>query len=169
MNSKQLSDVQSVLARLSSDKDVFSMLLEFERTLDKVDLYAYENWFSGEIVDGPHVDRYWFTCTLMFPYKMMPDPEGALRLEKYGCKVFYEEDIFKNPVKIKSRDDYSNTYSKVAKIKKHKVWLVTIKMPRRFIDEEIDSAIAFTKDVAVDTADISQAYDESQGDDNAPI
>lgn len=162
MNGKQLKDIQSVLSRLATDKDAFSMLLEFERTLDKVDLYAYENWFNGELVAGPQISRYWVTCVFMYPYKMMPDPEGALRLEKYGCEVSFEEDIFKNPVRVRDSSDYENQYNKKAKIKKHKVWLVTIKMPRRFIDEEIDDAISFMKDVDVDVSDIAKAYDENQ-------
>jgi len=162
MNTKQLKDVQGVLSRLATDKDAFSMLLEFERTLDNVELYAFDNWFNGEIVAGPQISRYWFTCVLMYPYKMMPDPEGALRLEKYGCQVSYEESVFKHPVKIKGKESYEDPYTKKAKIKKHKVWLVTIKMPRRFIDEEIDNAIAFMKDVEVDVTDIEAAYDADQ-------
>lgn len=159
MNNKQLKDVRNVLNRISSDQTLMSMLLEFERTLDNVDVYAYQNWDSGEIVEGPEVSKYWFTVTLMYPYKMMPDPDGALRLQKYGCKVTYTEDIFKVPVVITDRSDYEDPSLKTAKIKKHKVWLVKIVMPRRFIDEGLEEQYNAMRDVGVDTSDISDAYD----------
>ena len=159
MNNKQLKDVKNVLNRISSDQTLMSMLLEFERTLDNVDVYAYQNWDSGEIVEGPEVSKYWFTVTLMYPYKMMPDPDGALRLQKYGCKVTYKEDIFKVPVVITDRSDYDDPSLKTAKIKKHKVWLVKIVMPRRFIDEGLEEQYNAMRDVGIDTTDISDAYD----------
>lgn len=164
MNHKQLEDVKGVLARVASDTTIMSMLLEFERTLDNVDLYAYKNWDAGEIVEGPDVSRYWFTLTLMYPYKMMPDPAGAERLQKYGCKVSYEESVFKHSVKIKSREDYSDPLMKIAKLKKHKVWLIRIEMPRRFIDDGIEDNILSIKNVDINTDDVSQAYDDSMDD-----
>lgn len=160
MSDKQLNDVHQVLSRLSGDKDAFSMLLEFERIMDNIDLYTYENWFNGELVEGPSMNRYWFTCTFMYPYKMMPDPEGGLRLEKYGCKVQYKEATFKCPISVKGRESYEDFKTKKVKLKKHKVWLVTVTMPRRFIDEGINDSLAFMQNVDVNTDDISQAYDE---------
>lgn len=164
MNHKQTADVKNVLARVASDTTIMSMLLEFERTLDNIDLYAYKNWDAGEIVEGPDVSRYWFTLTLMYPYKMMPDPAGAERLEKYGCKVSYQENVFKHSVRIRSREDYADPTLKTAKIKEHKVWLVKIIMPRRFIDDGIEANILSARDVDVNTDDISQAYDDGMVD-----
>lgn len=160
MSDKKLDDVHNILSRLSNDKTAFSMLLEFERILDNVDLYAYDNWFNGELVEGPEMSRYWFTCTFMYPYTMMPDPEGALRLEKYGCKVNYREAIFKSPITISGPESYSDMKTKRVKLKKHKVWLVQITMPRLFIDEGINSSLETIQNVDVDTSDISSAYDQ---------
>src|SRR5690606_1880624 len=110
---------------------------EFEKTLDNCNLYAYENWMNGELVEGPDINRYWFTTTWMYPYKMMPDPDGGLRLIKYGCKVSYKKDYFLQPTKVLNTTDIDTTKGqrKAAKIDKHPVWLITIDMPRRFVDE----------------------------------
>jgi len=153
-------EIKGVLTRLANDVTSMDMLLEFERTLDNVHLYAYENWECGEIVQGPNITRYWFSCTLMYPFSMKPDLEGVKRLEKYGCKVSIKKDVFNNPVSILSKDSYSDQNSKKAKIKKHKVWLITINMPRKFIDEQIEDFVIGKNDVGVDTDDISTAYDK---------
>ena len=33
-------------------------LLDFERVLDYADMYVYENWSSGELIEGPIHSRY---------------------------------------------------------------------------------------------------------------
>ena len=33
----------------------FSILKDFERVLDELDLYVYENWEDGELVSGPNI------------------------------------------------------------------------------------------------------------------
>lgn len=159
MGEKQTKDIHNTLSRLSSDKDAFSMLLEFERIMDNIDLYTYDNWFNGELVEGPEMNRYWFTCTFMYPYSMMPDPEGGLRLQKYGCKVHFKEGTFKSPMTVHDRNDYRDFKTKKVKLKKHKVWLVTITMPRRFIDEGINNSLSSMQNVDIKTDDISAAYD----------
>lgn len=155
-----VDDVRKTLVRLSNDVTSLDMLLEFERTLDNVHLYVYENWDKGEIVEGPSITKYWFTCTLMYPHSLKPDMDGIKRLEKYGCKVAVKEDIFNSPVSIRSNDDYRDQQSKKAKIKKHKVWLITINMPRKFIDEQIEDFVIGMNNVGVDTDDVSAAYDK---------
>ena len=37
-------------------------LLDFERVLDEMDMYVYENWDQGELAYGPQVDRHWITA-----------------------------------------------------------------------------------------------------------
>ena len=51
-------------------------LLDFERVLDEVDLYAFKNWSIGELVAGPEIGKYRVTCTFMWPENLMPDPKG---------------------------------------------------------------------------------------------
>ena len=47
-----------------SDASV-NALLDFERVLDEVDIYAFKNWDLGELVQGPEIGRYSVTCTFM--------------------------------------------------------------------------------------------------------
>ena len=83
-----------------------STLLDFERCLDEADLYAYKNWIIGELVDGPKVGRYSCKCIFMWPYKLMPDPRGALRLESVGCKVTFGKSEVEVPIEVKDYDDF---------------------------------------------------------------
>jgi hypothetical protein len=159
---KRVNDVLALIRRISGKTTALDMLLEFEKTLDHVSLYAYKNWISGELVQGPDIDRYWFKTTWMYPIKMMPDPEGALRLIKYGCKVYYAKDTFIQPDRVLSPEDAAGdmtTQPKKAKMLSIPVWLVVIEMPRKFIDDAYDGILEF-EDEEVDIEDINAAWDE---------
>ena len=165
---KNTNEILALIKRVSGQETSLNMLMEFERTLDSTNLYAYQNWMNGELVEGPVIDRYWFTTTWMYPYKMMPDPAGSLRLLKYGCKVYFKQDVLKEPSRVLDRDDLAfgiEDEQKKAKIIRKKVWLVTIEMPRKFVDEAQDAMLEF-EDGAIDVEDINDAYDEELGDDN---
>ena len=69
----------------------FSILKDFERVLDELDLYVYENWEDGELVSGPNIERHWVSCEFMWPMDKMPDPMGGKRLLDYDCKVSYKK------------------------------------------------------------------------------
>ena len=77
-----------------SKKSALDTLMDMERVLDNLNIYAYKNWIEGEIVEGPNIDRYWVTVTLMYHQAQMPDPEGAMRLTKNGCKVYFAEEEY---------------------------------------------------------------------------
>lgn len=161
---RHVDEVRNKLSYLHSNINILDLLMEFERTLDNTNIYAYENWMEGEIIDGPMIDRYWVTVVFMYPAKMRPDPLGAKRLEKYGCKVVMEKDTFKAPTKIRGRSSYSDFTNRVAKVKTHNIWTVAITMPKRFLDERILDTIEHYADensLVVDTEDISAAYDDS--------
>ena len=64
------------IKRISETNTLLDMLLEFEKVLDDVDLYAYKNWGQGELLEGPHVDRHFITVKLMYLNEDMPDPYG---------------------------------------------------------------------------------------------
>ena len=34
---------------------LLDVLIEFDKFLDDLNVYSYENWLDGEIVDGPHL------------------------------------------------------------------------------------------------------------------
>ena len=45
-----------------------STLMDFERVLDELDMYAFKNWKKGELVEGPVRNRHWVECTFMWPH-----------------------------------------------------------------------------------------------------
>ena len=65
-------------------------LLDYERVLDELDLYAFRNWQLGELVQGPDIGRYKVGCIFMWPEKLMPDPRGARRLLPFDCEIRYK-------------------------------------------------------------------------------
>ena len=72
-----MKDVLEVIKNIQSiyESDVsFQVLKDFERVLDDLDLYVYENWMEGELVSGPKIGRHWVTIGLMWPRAKMPDP-----------------------------------------------------------------------------------------------
>ena len=42
------------------------MLMEFEKTLDELDLYAFKNWDQGEIFEGPEIGRHYVNVKLLY-------------------------------------------------------------------------------------------------------
>ena len=59
------------------DSDVaFTVLKDFERVLDDLDIYVYANWEDGELMSGPKIGRHWVTCSFIWPKEKMPDPAG---------------------------------------------------------------------------------------------
>ncbi|BDR25751.1 structural protein [Pseudomonas phage vB_PaeM_PA5oct] len=137
MNKHNADTARENLVQIAGNNKVLDMLIELEKTLDNCNVFSYANWNKGELVAGPFISRYWVTTTWMYNEKDMPDPDAGLRLLKYGCKVKYERDVFLEPKKVTGRPDYENPATKQAKIEELPIWLVTITMPRKFIDEAI--------------------------------
>jgi len=153
--------IYTTLDDIYGSENILDILVEFERVFDELDLYVYKNWIKGEVVEGPIIDRYWVTVTLMYPYKFMPDPEGALRLTDHGCKVSYQKDILKHVAKIKGAESYdTDEHGRLrAKIIESPVWLIEIIMPRHFIDDK-QTEKEQVGNTNIDMDDISDAYDE---------
>jgi len=155
---------------LNNTKEIFmtdsavSTLLDFERVLDELDLYAFEHWKQGELVEGPIYEKYFVKCTFMWPYKRMPNPKGATRLAEYDCDVSFKEDFFEHPVTVKTPNDFQPG-TKVPKIVKSPVWLVTIIMPKKLM-QDIEQGALELESGTVDMEDIDQAY-ESGADNDA--
>ena len=132
-------------------------LLDFERVLDSLDLYAFKNWELGELVQGPTVRRYTISCIFMYPYKLMPDPRGAKRLAGVGCKIKFKKTKIKVPVAVENPDDYipGTRYPKTAM---REVWLIYIEMPKELMDDIREGSI----DLAgqnIDLNELDDAYD----------
>jgi hypothetical protein len=160
--SKVIADV------IENTKDIFmtdsslATLLDFERVLDELDLYVFANWKDGELVEGPTYEKYFITCTFMWPHKMMPDPRGGERLLEYDCEVYYSKDMLEYPIKIKTPDDFEPG-GKMPKMGKKPVWLVTVVMPKKLM-QEIQQGSLDLESATLDMEDIEQAYEE--GEDN---
>ena len=73
-------DIIKNIQNLYESNSSLGILKDFERVLDELDLYAFANWKQGELVEGPIYEKYFVTCTLMWPYKRKPDTRGAKRL-----------------------------------------------------------------------------------------
>ena len=121
-----------------------TILKDFERVLDELDVYVFANWNDGELLTGPVDSRHFVTCSFMWPADKMPDPSGGKRLLDRGCKVTYAKDELLKPREIKSPEDYRPGTTK-GKIDTHDIWVVEIKMPKELIGnfkhgkDEIDS------------------------------
>lgn len=146
-------------------------LLDFERVLDEVDIYAFRNWDIGELVDGPEIGKYRVTCTFMWPLKMMPDPRGGRRLLAFDCEVEYQRKEIKIPIKITDPSDY-RPGTKKAKLMTRDVWLVTITMPKALMNDIRTGSIEM-EDQEIDLDELDQAYEqdldkeENQSDEQA--
>ena len=109
-----------------------TILKDFERVLDELDVYVFQNWEEGELLSGPVDSRHFVTCSFMWPADQMPDPSGGKRLLDRGCKVTYAKDELLKPREIKSPEDYRPGTTK-GKIDAHNIWVVEIKMPKELI------------------------------------
>ena len=110
----------------------FTVLKDFERVIDDLDIYVYENWEDGELVHGPKITKHWVTCSFMWDIDKMPDPMGGKRLLDYDCKVTYKKDSIIKPRKIRKRDDI-RPMTKKGKLDTHPIWVVEIMMPKKLI------------------------------------
>lgn len=138
--SANLNSIRKTLVNISRGNNILDTLIEFERTLDSLQIFAYKNWILGELVEGPEISRYWYKTTWMFPYALMPDPNAGLRLTKIGAKVSFKKSVFKRPVKVRGPQDWVDPISKRAKMVKSEVWLVTIEMPIKYINQDIEKS-----------------------------
>jgi len=169
-------DLNDHLRKVSEGESLLDMLLEFEGILDEVDLYAYKNWIKGEILEGPDVGRHWVTAKFMYMSEDMPDPSGAERLLSRGIKVKFCREELKYPKKIKNWDDVDQARSFNArgggygglgglggvgyvkpKVMTDKVWVVEIKMPRKYVDNTIQDYVDVGDDEFIDTDALNSA------------
>ena len=136
-------------------------LLDFERVLDELDIYAFKNWGVGELVQGPTVTKYRVSCIFMWPEKLMPDPRGGRRLLPFDCKVEYKKTNMKIPVKIMDPSDYRPGTHK-AKITEKKIWLVEITMPKALMSDIRTGSIEL-EDQDIDLEDLDDASEQDLG------
>jgi len=130
-----MHDVLDIIKNVQSLYSVgptLGILKDFERVMDELDVYVFQNWEDGELLSGPEDSRHFVTCSFMWPADKMPDPAGGKRLLDRGCKVSYKKDELMKPRKIKGPEDYRPGTTK-GKIDAHDIWVVEIKMPKALI------------------------------------
>jgi hypothetical protein len=133
-------------------------LLDFERVLDELDLYAFKNWQIGELISGPDIGKYRVTCIFMWPEQLMPDPRGGRRLLPFDCVVKYKKTQIKVPIKIEDPSDY-RPGTKKARITEKPVWLVEISMPKSLMSDIRTGSVELA-DQDIDLADLDDAYQQ---------
>jgi hypothetical protein len=127
-------DLIKNIETLTVNDSAFKVLKDFERVIDELDIYVYKNWEEGELLAGPEINRYHVECKFMWPYEEMPDPAGAERLLDYGCKVTYTKENILVPRKVRKPDDF-RPGTKKGKIDAHPIWVVSINMPKKLMQD----------------------------------
>lgn len=155
-------DIVKNTKKIYMSESSLETLLDFERVLDQLDIYAFENWKRGELVEGPIVDRHWVTAKFMWPHKMMPDPDGAKRLLGYNARVMYEREKLATPVKVEDYDDFRPGTRK-PKLREDKVWILEIRMPKELI-QDINEGYLELEGREVDQTDLDDAYEQNLSD-----
>ena len=146
------------IKRLYMSDGSLATLLDFERVLDELDLYAFRNWQNGELVAGPEVGRYRVSATFMWPERLMPDPRGGRRLLPFDCQIEYRRIMMKIPIRINDPSDY-RPGTKKARIIERPVWLVEISMPKALMSD-IRTGSVELEDEDIDLKDLDDAYEQ---------
>jgi hypothetical protein len=150
------------------------VLKDYERVLDELDLYLFDNWADGELVEGPIVNRHTVECKWMWPMEKMPNPRGGKRLLDYDCKVTYKKDELIQPRKIQDPDDY-RPGTKKGKLDRHPIWIVSVTMPKSLMFDmykgylrNIDQSILDNMEQPVTTPEVAPEPVTDLGDLNEP-
>lgn len=132
-----------------------TVLKDFERVIDELDMYVYENWKTGELVEGPIIDRHWVKCSFMWPENKMPDPRGGKRLLDYDCRVKMGKTSLVEARPIRTPDDIRPGTRK-GKLDRKPIWIVEIMMPKKLIMDmytgyktQLDAKMQAATDVSV--------------------
>lgn len=132
-----MADIKDIIQNIENiygSNNSLSLLKDFERVIDELDVYVYDNWIDGELVEGPKESRYFVECTFMWPREEMPDPEGGKRLLEYGCRVQVAETSVSYVRQIKKPEDIRPGTRK-GKIDQKPVVMVKIKMPKKLMSD----------------------------------
>lgn len=160
------SIIDGIKGIFTSDASL-STLLDFERVLDEADMYAYQNWDLGELVDGPKIKKYTVACIFMYPAKLMPNPKAGKRILKLGCTIHFKKTKIKVPIKIDSSDDFK-AGTHYPKMIEREVWLVRIEIPKQLMNDIREGSIDLAgQNIELDELDNAYEKDyDKEGQDN---
>lgn len=139
--------------------------MDYERVLDGLNLYVFENWLKGELIEGPEVKKYWVSCKFMWPLRQMPDPRGAEKLLDYGCKVTFQKSKLEQAVPVKSPDDYKPG-TKYPRMRLVPIWVVEIVIPKSLMSD-IKRGSLDVEGEEVDLSDLEKAYEKDMDEGGA--
>lgn len=166
------TDIIDKLLDNTNSQNAIDILMQVEETMDRLNIFAYDNWFEGEIVKGPEIDKYWVSVTFMYKYEEMPDPDGAARIIAKGGRVYYEKEVLVTAAKLREPEDVDpegdprRPHQSAAKKIHKKVWLVTVELPRNFMDT-ISAADLEIQNMQIDNEAVDQAEEQGLDSDNA--
>lgn len=167
MSSITIQSIIDGVKQVSMSPSSLEALLDFERVLDSNNIYAFENWKYGELVEGPILTKYRVKCTFCWPRTKMPDPAAGARLLPYGAIIHYSQKWLVYPIEIHDEFDYKPG-TKKAKTARTKVWLVEIDLPKHLIrDITRGSEEILAQDI--DMESIDDAYEAGLDTDNATM
>jgi hypothetical protein len=133
-NMADIKDIISNIEQIYGSNNSLQLLKDFERVLDELDVYVFDSWIDGELVEGPKESRYYVECTFMWPYEQLPEPAGGKRLVEYGCRVQVAESKIASVRKIKTPDDIRPGTRK-GKIDHKQIWMIKISMPKKLMSD----------------------------------
>lgn len=145
--------------RINDDANALDIAMECADFLEQTGAFAFKNWEDGEFISGPYIDSYYVEFTLMYPKKRTPDPDYISRLTALDCFIDMQEDRYKRVYYERNPDIKFGENMFDRKVSEHIVWLITIKVPQRFL--VLDGNTVFNidgKDVYYD--DLESIYDE---------
>lgn len=153
------------IEKLEDSPHLLDLLIKMEDVLDTFDVYVFKNWFSGEVVEGPKVRRYWLDMTLKYPYNKMPDPRAGLRLLKHGVRVDFNkvEADGRSAEEIEDERDGEEIEDGDKQEHTDKFWLVRVSIPRRLIEEMNAGELDYYED-EVDVDDVQDANDSGMSE-----
>jgi hypothetical protein len=129
-----IKDIIQNIEQIYGSNNALNLLKDFERVIDELDVYVYDNWMEGELVSGPKESRYFVECIFMWPKDQMPEPQGGMVLIDYGCKVQFAESKIAKVRKIKKPEDIRPGTRK-GKIDVEDIWMVKITMPKKLMHD----------------------------------
>ena len=165
--------MQTIKTVVSNTKKIYlssnaiEQLMDFERVLDSLNLYVFDHWINGELIEGPVIKKYFVSCKFMWPYHRMPDPSGAEKLLKYDINITYQKDILERPVEVTEPSDFEEG-TKYPKMVKSKIWIVEIEMPKKLMSD-IKRGSVEVEDEDIDMSDLEKAYDNDVEEDSYKI
>lgn len=121
---------------------------------DDAMIYPYKNWYKGELISGPFIQRYSVVVILKYDYEDMPDPEGGKVLTNFGVKVYYK----KSNEKIIDVEASEEKRQKVFKNKKN--WLIKLVIPRDLVANEDQEKMLANMEEMLDVDSLQDALDD---------